>query len=177
VTTNAFPRPSAEEYAPYYGKYVELVPGGDLLETMGHQLDDVWQFFATLPEAKGDHAYAPGKWTIRELLGHVIDTERIFAYRALRIARGDQTPLAGFDENSYAPESLASKRKLVDLAEELALVRRSNLALLKTLTPEVAARMGTASGHPVSVRAIAWIMTGHLLHHTLIVRERYLQDG
>lgn len=177
MSSSAFPRPSTDEYASYYQKYVDQVPGGDLLETMGHQLDDAWHYFATLSEAKGDHAYAPGKWTIRELLAHVIDAERIFGYRALRIARGDQTPLPGFDENAYAPESLASGRKLVDLAEELALVRRSNLALLRTLTPEVAARSGTASGQPVSVRAIAWIMTGHLRHHMQVVRERYLGDG
>lgn len=174
MSSDALPRPSADEHAPYYARYVDLVPGGDLLDTMRHQLDDAWQFFSTLPETKGNHAYAPGKWTIREVLGHVIDTERIFAYRALRIARGDQTPLPGFDENLYAPESLASGRKLVDLAEELGLVRRSNLALLKTFTPEVGARMGTASGHPVSARAVAWIMTGHVLHHMMIVRERYL---
>jgi hypothetical protein len=111
------------------------------------------------------------------VLGHLIDAEHIFGYRVLRIARGDQTPLPGFDENAYVPESLASGRTLVELAEEFALVRRSHHALLRTRTPEMAARQGTASDAPVTVRAIAWIMAGHAAHHMGIVRERYLQDG
>jgi len=174
VSSTAFPRPAADEHAPYYGKYVALVPDDDLLETMAQQLKDSWNLLTGISEAQGDHAYAEGKWTIREVVAHVIDTERIFAYRALRIARGDVTPLPGFDENLYAPESLAAGRTLTDLAEEFALVRRSNLAFLKSLTPEVAARRGVASNTPVSVRAIAWIMAGHLVHHLGILRKRYL---
>jgi hypothetical protein len=177
VSSDAYPRPGPNEHSPYYAKYVVLVPDGDLLDTMTRQLDESWAFFSEIGEGRGDHAYAPGKWTIREVLGHLIDAERIFGYRVLRIARGDQTPLPGFDENAYVPESLASGRTLVELAEEFAPVRRSHLALLRTLTPEMAARLGTASDAPVTVRAIAWIMAGHAAHHMGIVRERYLQDG
>lgn len=174
AATTSLPRPGAGEHAEYYGRYIAKVPDGDLLLTLHRQLDEVVTFFGSIGEARGDHAYAPGKWTIKEVLAHVIDAERIFAYRALRIARGDQTPLAGFDENTFAPESLASSRTLADLAEEFVLVRRSNLAMLRSFTPEVGARRGTASGHAVSVRAIAWILAGHLAHHVQILRERYL---
>lgn len=174
MSSTAFPRPGADEHAPYYGKYVALVPEGDLLEILADQCKESWALITGISESKGDHAYAEGKWTIREVVAHIIDTERIFAYRALRIARGDTTPLPGFDENRYAPESLAAGRTLTDLAEEFALVRRSNLALLKSLTPAVAARQGVASNTPVSVRAIAWIMAGHLVHHLGILRGRYL---
>lgn len=174
MSSTVFPRPGADEHAPYYGKYVALVPDGDLMEIMADQRKESWHLITGISESRGGHAYAPGKWTIREVVAHVIDTERIFAYRALRIARGDQTPLPGFDENRYAPESLANERTLTDLAEEFALVRRSNLALLKSLNAAAAARRGTASDNPVTVRAIAWIMAGHVAHHMGILRERYL---
>ncbi len=174
MTVTALPRPAADEYGAWYAGYVRLVPDGDLLATMLGQLEQVDAFIAAAGEARGDHAYAEGKWTIKEVLAHIIDAERIFAYRALRIARGDQTGLPGFDENAYGAESLAGSRTLASLAEEFALVRRANLAMLRTFPAEVAARRGTASGNPVSVRALAWIMAGHLAHHLKILRERYL---
>lgn len=177
MTVTAFPRPASDEYGAWYAGYVAMVPDGDLLETMLHQVDDLAAFVSSAGEARGDHAYAEGKWTIKEVLAHLVDAERIFAYRALRIARGDQTPLPGFDEKSYAPESLASTRTLAGLSDEFALLRRSNLAMFRTFTPAVAARLGTASNNPVSARAIAWIMAGHAAHHLTILRERYLQTG
>lgn len=174
MTTEALPRPGTDEYAPYYAGYISEVPEGDLLETLTHQLDEILVLCGSIGEAQGDHAYAPGKWTIKEVLGHLNDAERVFAYRALRIARGDTTPLPGFDENVYTPESGARARTLADLAEEFAAIRRATLSLLATFTAETAARRGTASGNPASARAVAWTIAGHAGHHVRILRERYL---
>jgi uncharacterized damage-inducible protein DinB len=168
------PRPDASEYLSYYGKYVALVPDGDLVQTLRTQLDETLALVRGLPEAQGGHRYAPGKWSIREVLGHLIDAERIFAYRALRIARGDTTPLPGFDENMYAETSDADARTLADLADELEHVRLANLALFRSLSDEALARRGTASDAPISARALAWILAGHELHHRALLRERYL---
>ena len=171
------PRPDASEHLPYYGKYVDRVPDGDLLQTLRTQLDETLALVRGLPEERGGHRYAPGKWSIREVLSHVIDAERIFAYRALRIGRGDATPLASFDENAYAAASNADARTLADLAEELAHVRLGNLALFRSLDDEALARRGTASGGEVSVRALAWIIAGHERHHVSLLRERYLAES
>lgn len=167
-------RPDASEHLPYYSKYVDRVPDGDLLQTLRDQLDETLALVRGLDESQGGHAYAPGKWTIRGVLQHVIDAERIFAYRALRIARGDQTPLESFDENAYAQTAGADARTLADLAEELEHVRRANLSLFTSLSDEALARRGTASGGVVSVRALAWIIAGHERHHVALLRERYL---
>ena len=168
------PRPDASEHLPYYAKYVDRVPDGDLLQTLREQLDETRALVGGLDEAQGGHRYEPGKWSIREVLNHVIDAERIFAYRALRISRGDQTPLESFDENAYATAANADARTLADLADELQHVRLANLALLRSLSDEALARRGTASGGPVSVRALAWIIAGHERHHVALLRERYL---
>jgi uncharacterized damage-inducible protein DinB len=168
------PRPDASEYLPYYGKYIERVPDGDLLQTMRAQVDDTLALLRGLDESRGGHRYAPGKWSIREVMAHVIDAERIFAYRALRISRGDATPLASFDENAYAENAGAESRTLADLAEELEHVRLGNLAMFRALDDAAWSRTGTASGGTVSVRALAWIIAGHELHHVNLLRERYL---
>ncbi|WP_420126623.1 DinB family protein [Longimicrobium sp.] len=168
------PRPDASEHLPYYSKYVDRVPDGDLLQTLRAQLDDTLALVRGLDEAQGGHRYAPGKWSIRGVLNHLIDAERIFAYRALRIARGDQTPLESFDENAYAEESNADARTLADLAGEMEHVRRASLSLFASLSDEALARLGTASGGPVSVRALAWIIAGHEAHHVALLHERYL---
>jgi uncharacterized damage-inducible protein DinB len=168
------PRPDASEHLPYYGKYVDRVPDGDLLRTLRDQLDETLALVRGVDESQGGHRYAPGKWSIRDVLSHVIDAERIFAYRALRIARGDQTPLESFDENAYAEAADADARTLADLAEELEHVRRANLSLFASLGDEALARRGTASGGVVSVRALAWIIAGHERHHVALLRERYL---
>lgn len=174
MSAETFPRPGDDEYAPFYAGYIRGVPDGDLLEILAHQLDEVLVLCGSLIEAQGDHAYAEGKWSIKEVIGHMNDAERIFAYRALRIARGDVTPLPGFDENAYTPESGAAGRTLTDLAEEFATIRRATLSLLATFTAETAARRGTASGNPASARAIAWTIAGHAAHHLRILRERYI---
>ena len=131
-------------------------------------------FYTSLPEEKADHRYAEGKWSIKELLLHMIDAERIFGYRALRIARKDQTPLPGFDENSYTPASKASGRTLQSLKDEFAAVRKATDILLSTFDEEQLSQRGTASNHPVTANAIAFIIFGHLIHHKQILEERYL---
>lgn len=168
------PRPDASEYLAYYGTYIDKVPDGDLLQTLGAQLDETLALVRGLDESAGGHRYAPGKWSVRDVLAHVIDAERIFAYRALRIARGDRTPLASFDENAYAQAANADARTLADLAQELEHVRRGNLLFLASLDHEALARRGTASDAEVSVRALAWIIAGHERHHAALLRERYL---
>jgi uncharacterized damage-inducible protein DinB len=168
------PRPDASEHLPYYSKYIDVVPDGDLLQTLRAQLDETLALVRGLDESQGGHAYAPGKWSIRGVLNHLLDAERIFAYRALRIARGDATPLESFDENAYADIANADARTLADLAEEMEHVRRSTLSLFASLDDEALARRGTASGGPVSVRALAWIIAGHERHHLKLLHERYL---
>lgn len=168
------PRPDPSEHLPYYSRYVDRVPDGDLLQMLRTQLDDTLALVRGLDEAQGGHRYAPGKWSIREVLGHVIDTERVFAYRALRFARGDETPIEGFDENAYAAASAADARTLADLADELEHVRLGNLAFFRALDDDALARRGTANGAGVTVRALAWILAGHELHHVHLLRERYL---
>lgn len=167
-------KPDSTEYAPYYGKYVALINDDDIVAALGRQLDTTIAVLRGLSEAQGHHAYEPGKWSIKELLGHIIDTERIFAYRALRIARGDQTPLPGFEQDDYITHANFNAATLADLVTEFELVRRSNLALFKQLNDEAWLRRGMASDNPVSVRALAYIIAGHEVHHLNILRSRYL---
>lgn len=172
-----YARPEASEYAPFFAAYVALVPDGDLLARLESQLEETTGTLAELPESQGDFAYAPGKWTLKEVVGHLTDAERVFAYRALRFARGDPSPLASFDENLWTPNSGARGRSLADLLEELRAVRAATVALFRHLPPEAVERRGTASGKEVSVRALAWIIAGHERHHLRILRERYLGPG
>lgn len=169
-----YPRPDPSECPPYTRGYLEQVPNGDVLQILERQLHEGTAMLEGLPPEKADYAYAPGKWTVKEVLGHVTDAERVFAYRALRIARGDETPLPGFDENAWVPEGRFGRRTLVDLLAEHHDVRRATLALFHHLPPDADTRTGTASGHRVSVRALAYIITGHERHHHGVLRERYL---
>ena len=168
------PKPDASEYLAYYGRYIDKVPEGDLLQTLRTQLDETLALVRGLDEEHGGHRYAPGKWSIRTVLGHLIDAERIFAYRALRISRGDPTPLASFDENAYAEMAGSDARTLGDLADEFEHVRLGNIVFFRGLSDEALARRGTASDATVSVRALAWIIAGHEAHHVGLLRERYL---
>jgi len=174
MTVAAATRPEATEFAPFYAGYVAAVPEGDIINILRRGGDEWQSVLAELPEARGDHRYADGKWSIRQLVGHVSDAERIFAYRALRIARGDQSPLASFDENAYAETAGSDRRTLSALAAELRVVRESTVALLSSLPDDAWTRTGTASGKTVSVRALAYITAGHAQHHLKILRERYL---
>jgi uncharacterized damage-inducible protein DinB len=166
-------RPQPSEHHEYYLSYVSEVPDGNLLVTLAAQADRTSALLAAVPEAKAGFRYAEGKWSIKEVIGHVADAERVFSYRALRIGRGDTTPLAGFDENAWVPFGEFDRRTLADLASELRAVRAATLALLGGFTPDAWLRMGTASGHPVSARALAWILTGHERHHVRVLEERY----
>ena len=168
------PRPAPGEYAPFHAGYVAMVPDGDVLATLKKQHSETVRLLARLGEPKSRHRYAPGKWSIREVIGHLIDAERVFTYRALTFARGDKTPLPGFDENMWAAASNADSRTLKSLLEELKALRSATLALFRSFNAEELARIGIASGHPVSVRGLLYVTTGHERHHIKILRERYL---
>ncbi len=174
MTTATIPRPDATEYVPYYGKYIGKVPEGDVLRTLEDQRRDTQQLLAGLSEAKALHRYAPGKWSIKEVIGHLADTERVFGHRALRFARADETALPGFDENAWVPAGKFDARSLTDLAAELDAVRHATIALFRGLDPAALARRGTANNNGVSVRALAWIIAGHERHHVALLHERYL---
>ena len=165
--------PAADEFNPYYGKYISLVTASDLLANMEAQLRDFSAILSPLSETDADLRYAPDKWSIKELFGHVIDTERIFAYRALRISRNDSTPLPGFEQDDYVRSSPAARSPLAALLEEFGYVRNSNLSLFKNLDQDAWMRRGTASGYTVTVRALAYIIVGHVSHHRNILEQRY----
>ena len=173
-TSSRIQRPAAGEYFEYYGKYIALVPDGDLLALLRAQNAETASLLASVSPAKADFAYAPGKWTIKEVLGHLCDAERVFAYRAMRFARADVTALAGFDENTYVPAGQFGERTLADLVEEFQAIRSATLHLARHLDGDALARRGTASGHPISVRALLYIIAGHERHHVALLRERYL---
>lgn len=167
--------PAAGEYAEAYAQYVARVPEGDVVATLRGGLEETTSLLRGVDPARTTSGYAPGKWSIRDVVLHMADTERIMSYRALRIARGDTTPLASFDENAYTPMAGANARSMESLLEELAAVRRATVALFEGLPDEAWVRRGTASGKPVSVRGLAWIIAGHERHHVAVIRERYLQ--
>ncbi len=171
-----YQKPDASEHAPYYGQYIALVTDPDPVHLMKMQILDLQALLADVPMEKENFRYAEGKWTIKELIGHIIDCERIFAYRALRIGRGDTTPLAGFEEDDYVKNTDFNKRSLPSLGHEFGLVRENTLALYDHFSPEELLRIGIANNHPVSVRAILYIIAGHQLHHERILRERYLPE-
>lgn len=170
------PRPEPGEYAPYYAPYLAAVSNGDLLRLLEDQGAEMLDLLRAFGEARGSYRYAPGKWSVKEVVGHVTDAERIFACRALRFARADTTVLPGFEQNSYVAAAGFDRRSLADLAEEFADVRKSTLKLFTGLDAPALKRAGVASGHPVTVRALAWIIAGHEQHHAQILRERYLPE-
>lgn len=166
------------EHAPYFAKYINQVSKeATLLEELEFSLQQLIQFVPKVPLAKIDYRYATGKWTLKDILQHLIDTERIFAYRALRFARKDQTPLPGFDENDYVDNTFATQRELSELMEEFKAVRQSTIQLFRTFTYEQLTLMGIVSEKPVSVRAIGFIISGHQKHHITVFKERYLVDN
>lgn len=171
--SSAITRPKPGEYAEMYEAYVGLVPDGDLPHILRADLAAFLDQIASLPPERADFRYAPDKWILKEVVGHVADTERILAYRALRVARGDTTPLAGYDENAYVANARFATRTMRSLLDELAHIRRGSIALFAGLSPETATRRGTANGYPVTVRALGYIIAGHARHHANIIRERY----
>src|SRR6266702_3040006 len=165
MTTAAIPRPEPSEYVPYYETYLSKVPKGDLLTLLENQRRETQQLLSGLSEAKALHRYAPGKWSIKEVVGHLMDTERVFCYRALAFGRADANPLPGFDEKAWVPPGRFDARPLKDLAAELDAVRRATIALFSGLDADALERRGTANNNPITVRALAWIIVGHERHH------------
>ena len=165
-------RPGPGEYAEFYAGYIASLPSGNILEILEGQKDQL-RYLANIAADRETFRYAPGKWSLREVVGHLIDAERVFSYRALRFSRGDDTPLPGFDENFYVANADFDSRTLQSLIEELTLLRSANVLLFRSLTPEDLARIGVANTHPVTVRALAFILAGHLQHHFNVLRERY----
>jgi DinB superfamily len=169
-------RPEPNEYAPYYGKYVSLVPDCDILVTLEKQQPATLVLLAR-PEGDGDFRYAPGKWTVKESLGHLIDAERVFSYRALRIARNDKTPLAGFEQDDYVKYGPFGHCTLAGLVEEFASVRRATVLMFRALDEAAWARRGTASNNEVTVLALAYMIAGHELHHRRIFQQNYFPSS
>lgn len=166
--------PDNTEYAPSYAGYVNLVTHNDVLQALERQVVRTEALLRSLPPEAALQTYEPGKWTLNQVVGHMIDAERIFAYRALRFARGDRSPLHGFDQEPYARESGHEERTLTSLMDEFVPLRRSHLLLLQNLKDAAWLRDGTASNSLVTVRAMAWILAGHELHHVKVIREKYL---
>ena len=167
-------RPNPQDSAPFYHRYIDYAQGNSIAEVITNHAQQLVDFYNSLPEAKAAYAYAEGKWTIKDLLQHVIDAERIFAYRALRIARKDTTPLAGFEENDYAKVSNAANRTLQSLKDEFKAVRNSTDLMLQSFNDDQLNSTGTASNKSITTNAIAFIIFGHLLHHQAVIEERYL---
>ncbi len=173
-TMNPLGRPGVDEYAPSYAGYVNAVPDGELLMLLRDQLAETEALLREFSGARGDHRYAPGKWTVKEVVGHIADSERVFSYRALRFARGDRTPLPGFEQEDYIRGGNFAARPLPEIAGELRSVRMATITLFAGMSEEALMRRGPANNAEVSVRALAWIIAGHERHHARIVRERYL---
>ncbi|MBX3298078.1 MAG: DinB family protein [Acidobacteria bacterium] len=167
-------RPQTDEYAQYYEKYISLIPDGDLMRVLEEQIAEYNELFEKVPEESGTYRYDVGKWTCKESLAHVIDVERVFAYRLLRISRGDETPLESFEQDDFVLHSNANGRTFKDLLDEFAYLRRADISAIKGLSPEASLRSGTASGNRVSVRALAYMMAGHAEHHKRIFAQNYL---
>ena len=168
------PRPIEGTFQPYTIQYISKVPEDNVTEAFRNQQELVKDFFQNIPAAKHAFAYAPGKWTLKEMLQHIVDTERIFAYRALCIARQEKQSLPGFEENDYAANSFANNRNWDDLVNELQLVRKGTEILFESFAPEVLHTAGTSNNAMVTPNSIGFITVGHMYHHISIIKERYL---
>jgi hypothetical protein len=166
-------RPQPGEYAPYYERYVALVRGEEILATLDQQRRQTMLLLSGRDDADGDFRYAPGKWSAKEMVGHMCDTERVFAYRAMRIARADITPMEGFEQDDYVRNGPFANHPLNDVVEDFIAVRRATLSLLRNLDPAAWTRRGIANKNEVTVRGIAYIIAGHELHHRGILEEKY----
>ena len=167
-------KPEPGDYSPFAAGYVGLVGDNDVINMLEQQMDTSYQLFRGLTDEQGLYAYAPGKWTLKEMLVHMMDTERIMAYRALRVARNDKTNLPGFEQDEYTPYLYANERSIANIMEEYELVRKSTVALFNNFDESAFARVGFANGAPFSVRAALYIIAGHELHHMQIIEEKYL---
>jgi uncharacterized damage-inducible protein DinB len=167
-------RPESNEYASFYAGYVERVPEDDVLSVFESQSAETQRLLSTLDDARASYRYAEGKWSIKEVIGHITDAERIFGFRALAIARGEQQSLPGFDEQAYMREANFDRWRIGDLAEHYALSRRANIVFFRNLPAEAWTRRGMANDSAITVRALAYIIVGHERHHVNVLRERYL---
>jgi len=170
----AIARPAPTEYVPHFARYIDLVPDGDVLDLLRRQVDETASLVGKLSDRDADYRYAEGKWSIKEVVGHIADTERIFVYRALCFARREAAGLPGFDENAYVRHANFSARSLKDLLSDLRTARAATVSFLSGLDEEALMRRGTANQREYTVRAIAYIIAGHERHHAGIVAERYL---
>lgn len=168
------PRPLSTDFPAYYAKYILKVDADTVSEAVAVYSKSLIDFFTNLPEAKAEFRYAPGKWTVKELLQHIVDTERIMSYRLLCIARKDKTPLPSFDENNYAAHSAANERSLASIKEEFIAVRKATDSLIASLQEPQLSEVGIASNLPVTANAIGFIIFGHILHHKQVLEEKYL---
>ncbi|MEW6468985.1 MAG: DinB family protein [Bacteroidota bacterium] len=169
-------RPSSAEYPEYFEQYIRLVPGDTVLKKLQDSILDLQSILSNIPEEKENFAYAPDKWSVKDVIGHIIDTERILAYRALRFARNDKVELPGYDQNIYAPHANYNKRTLYDIAHEFGLVRESNILLFRHFDEEALMRRGRANKWDMTVRSLIYVISGHELHHLHVLRTRYLPE-
>ncbi len=167
-------KPEAGEFLPYYGRYIDLVGPGDVLTTLAQQMSDTQALLSSLPASVGTYRYAPDKWSVNEMIGHLMDSERIFVARALRFARNDSTALPGFEQDDYVRNATFDDFPLAELVSELESLRRSTILFFTHLSEDAWMRRGTANGAEVTVRALAYIVAGHELHHREMLQTRYL---
>jgi hypothetical protein len=174
ATTTTTTRPQADEHSAFYGRYIQRVPDGNLIPILRDQIANTAALLRNAPPDRADFAYAPGKWTLKQVAGHMIDVERVMSYRALRFSRNDATELPGFEENDWVANANFGDRTLADLVDEYEAVRGATVHFAKHLGANALMRRGTANGQGVSVRALLYIIAGHELHHAALIRERYL---
>jgi hypothetical protein len=170
----AIERPGTDEYNDYYAGYVNRVPDGDIMTILADSQAEAERLLSELSADQADFCFAPGEWTIKEVVGHLVDAERAFGYRAFAFSRNEASPLPGFEQDDYVREGNLGARALPDLLEELSLLRRANLIAFRYITPEASHRRGIASDNPVTVRALVYILAGHTLYHLEDLREKYL---
>ena len=169
-------RPARSEYPDYFETYIKLVPGDTVMKKMQDSILDLQSIVSNIPEEYENFAYAPGKWTVKDVIGHIIDTERIMAYRALRFGRNDHVELPGYDQDIYAPHANYNKRSLYDIAHEFGLVRESSIVLFKNMDEAALNRSGVANKWNMSVRSIVYVISGHELHHLHVLKTKYLPE-
>jgi len=167
--------PEKNEYPEYFEQYIKLIPGENVIRALESQMLELQALVSDLPSEKEDYSYEPGKWTIKEVIGHLIDCERVFGYRVLRFARGDSQALAGFNEKLYVPAGKFNKRSFYDLAHEFSVLREANIILCKNLGEEELSKRGTADNLEMTARALIFSIAGHSAHHVRTIKSRYLE--
>lgn len=166
-------KPQLQDYPSFYTPYIDLI-NDDVMKELENQSTTFYAFIKNIPTEKADYRYAEGKWSVKEVIGHVLEVERIMTYRALAISRGDQQSLPGMDEDNYIAHSNYANQDLADMAEEFLHLRNANIYLFKSFSPEMLDRKGIANGNPITVAALVYIVAGHLSHHVMVLRNRYL---